>query len=175
MLDVYGVDHALPLGGVVSDFPFTEVESRRHFSYLFGTFRDSFSYKIKICSLKLPRDPFRSTRLSQLTGRCSTAGNDNYAPSGLIMSTFLIRSDTSQLSSRGWVDTGPDLIHILNCGNAENRTRDLRISTQTRWCRTNASFSHSRQNIIASLKSTIRRYKQADLMCGVWERWSASL
>ena len=39
-LAVYDVAHSLLLGGVGRGFPFTEDETRRHFSYLSGTFRD---------------------------------------------------------------------------------------------------------------------------------------
>jgi hypothetical protein len=39
-LTAYDVAHSLPLGGVDWDFPFTENETRRHFSYLSGTFRE---------------------------------------------------------------------------------------------------------------------------------------
>ena len=36
----------------------------------------------------------------------------------------------TQLSSRGWVDPIPDLIHILKiCGSAGDQTRDLMISS----------------------------------------------
>ena len=37
---VYDVAHSLPLGGAGRDFPFTEDETRRHFSYFSGTFRE---------------------------------------------------------------------------------------------------------------------------------------
>ena len=40
-LAVYGVAHSLPRGGVGRSFPFTEGETRRHFSYLSGTSRES--------------------------------------------------------------------------------------------------------------------------------------
>ena len=36
MLTVYGVAHSLPIGGVDRDFPFSEVETLRYFSYLSG-------------------------------------------------------------------------------------------------------------------------------------------
>ena len=39
-LTAYDVAHSLPLGGVDWDFPFTENETRRHFSELSGTFRE---------------------------------------------------------------------------------------------------------------------------------------
>ena len=37
-LAVYDVSHSFPLGGLGKDFAFTEDETRRHFSYLSGTF-----------------------------------------------------------------------------------------------------------------------------------------
>ena len=37
---LYDVAHSLPLGGVSRNFPFTEDETRRHCSYLSGTFRE---------------------------------------------------------------------------------------------------------------------------------------
>ena len=40
MLAVYDVVHSLPEGGAGRGFPFTEDETRRHFSYLSGTFRE---------------------------------------------------------------------------------------------------------------------------------------
>ena len=40
MLDAYGVTHSLPLGGVDRDLFLTEEETRRHFSYLSGSFRE---------------------------------------------------------------------------------------------------------------------------------------
>ena len=59
-----------------------------------------------------------------------------YVPSSL-MSTFLIRSAycqvATQLSSQGWVGPVADLIHVLNCGSAGNRSRDLLVSSQIRW------------------------------------------
>ena len=36
----YCIAHFLPLGGVDRDFPFTEDETWRHFSYFSGTFRE---------------------------------------------------------------------------------------------------------------------------------------
>ena len=39
-LAVYDVAHTLLLGGVGGGFPFTEHETRTHFSYFSGTFRD---------------------------------------------------------------------------------------------------------------------------------------
>ena len=41
-LAVYDVPHSLLLGGVDMDFPFTEDETRRHFSYLSGNFGERF-------------------------------------------------------------------------------------------------------------------------------------
>ena len=61
------------------------------------------TFKNLICGLQLPLEPYRSTILLQLTGRW------HYDPSTLIMSTFLIRSATSQLSSYSI-----DLIHAIN-------------------------------------------------------------
>ena len=43
-LAVYDVANSLPRGGVGRDFPFTEDETRRHFSYLSGTFRELYIY-----------------------------------------------------------------------------------------------------------------------------------
>ena len=40
MLTVYDIAHSLPLGGAGRDFPFTEDEIRRYFSYLSCTFRE---------------------------------------------------------------------------------------------------------------------------------------
>ena len=39
-LSVYDVAPSLPLGGVFRDFPFTEDETQRYFSYLRGSFRE---------------------------------------------------------------------------------------------------------------------------------------
>ena len=39
-LAIYDIVHFLPLGGAGMDFSFTEDETRRHFSYLSGTFRE---------------------------------------------------------------------------------------------------------------------------------------
>ena len=39
-LAVYDVAYSPLLGGIGRDFPFTEKETRRHFSYLSGTFRE---------------------------------------------------------------------------------------------------------------------------------------
>ena len=56
MYAVDGVAHSLPLGDIVRDFPFTENETRRHFSYLSGTFREHFGFK-KLYTLNGLRDP----------------------------------------------------------------------------------------------------------------------
>ena len=45
-LAVYDVAHSLPLGDTGRDFPFTEDETWRHFSYLSGTSRE-FQYPMK--------------------------------------------------------------------------------------------------------------------------------
>ena len=37
---VYDVAHSLPLGGIGRGLPFTEDETRRHFSFLSSTFRE---------------------------------------------------------------------------------------------------------------------------------------
>jgi hypothetical protein len=37
---VYDFAHSLPLGGAGREFPFTEDETRKNFSYLSGTFRE---------------------------------------------------------------------------------------------------------------------------------------
>ena len=39
--------HSLPLGGAGRGFPFTEDETRRHFSYLSGTFREHHQVTLK--------------------------------------------------------------------------------------------------------------------------------
>ena len=44
---------------------------------------------------------------------------------------LLLSQIATKLSSRGWVDTVPDLIHILNCGSAGNRTCDLMVKSDT--------------------------------------------
>ena len=53
------------------------------------------------------------------------------------MSTFLIRSATSQSSSYPIVLTrlggSADLMIISNCGSTGKRTRDLMVNSQTRW------------------------------------------
>ena len=48
-LAVYDVSQSLPLGGAVRDFPFTEDETQRHFSYLSGTFREKHANKSCKC------------------------------------------------------------------------------------------------------------------------------
>ena len=47
-LAVYDVAHSLPLAGVDRDFPFTEDETRKHFSYFSGIFRENKTNKNKI-------------------------------------------------------------------------------------------------------------------------------
>ena len=44
-LDIYDVAHCLPLGGAGKGFPFTVDKTRRHFSYLSGTFRKRINVK----------------------------------------------------------------------------------------------------------------------------------
>ena len=55
MLVVYDVAHSLPIEGVGGGLPFTEDVTRRHFSYLSGTFRQE-TYKSMLCDKAVPID-----------------------------------------------------------------------------------------------------------------------
>ena len=51
-LAVCEVAHSLPLGGADRVFAFTEDETRRHFSYLSGTFRELKDFTLRLLSSK---------------------------------------------------------------------------------------------------------------------------
>ena len=50
-LAAYDIAHSLPLGNIGRDFPFTEDGTRRHISYLSGTFRESCFTRRHNCAI----------------------------------------------------------------------------------------------------------------------------
>ena len=71
MLAIYDDAHSLPLGAVDWDFPFTEDETQRHFSFLSGTFRELNIHYIKIITEPYVKSNFAEHRLhssKQLNG-----------------------------------------------------------------------------------------------------------